>query len=280
MFVNGVGGFGDRDGTDDEAGFDFKSYGVTAGVDYRFTDNFILGLAFGYSGNESDFDRDRGKLDQDAYNLSVYKNDYVGDLYIDAMASYGWNDYVSERQISYAETSGVIARRAEADPDGHSYLLSAGSGYTFRARGVSFGPNGRLTYVKGDFDGFTERGAGGLNLQFDEQDIRTLTLFLGGETSYAINIQGWGSFLPHLRMEWGHSSRMTHAGSTPALFDDPTRTTFSLRTEDPDRDFFNVTVGVTAESPHGRHAFIQYETQLGRDDFTHDQFTAGLRLDF
>ncbi len=49
--------YGDKDQTQNQAGFDFDTIGITGGVDYRIRDNFVVGAALGYSQIETDFDR-------------------------------------------------------------------------------------------------------------------------------------------------------------------------------------------------------------------------------
>jgi hypothetical protein len=72
VFANGNFSLGDRDRTDREAGFDFHTLGTTAGIDYRFTNNFILGGAFGYASTDADLDTAGGSLDTNQYSGSIY----------------------------------------------------------------------------------------------------------------------------------------------------------------------------------------------------------------
>src|SRR5262249_5137929 len=54
LFVNGIFSVGDRDPTSKEDGFDFHTYGVIAGVDYRFTPKLVFGVAFTYQATNND----------------------------------------------------------------------------------------------------------------------------------------------------------------------------------------------------------------------------------
>ena len=75
IFINGTLTLGDKDTTSKEAGFDFHTLGVTAGVDYRFTDNFVLGAAFGFASTNAAIDRSGGggNLDTDEFSFSLYE---------------------------------------------------------------------------------------------------------------------------------------------------------------------------------------------------------------
>ncbi len=54
FFLNGTLTLGDKDLTDRESGFDFDTKGIIAGSDYRLTDDFVLGAAFGYVNTGAD----------------------------------------------------------------------------------------------------------------------------------------------------------------------------------------------------------------------------------
>ena len=71
------------------------------GGDYRFTDRFISGLAFGYLRTNADFHSSAGDFTSDAYSLSAYGTYYVLDkLYVDGIVTYGWNTYDTERNVA------------------------------------------------------------------------------------------------------------------------------------------------------------------------------------
>ena len=47
MFINGIYGTGDKDTVGNEDGFDYDAYGLTAGLDYRYSDALVAGVALG-----------------------------------------------------------------------------------------------------------------------------------------------------------------------------------------------------------------------------------------
>ena len=135
LFVNGTFSFGDKDTTSREAGFDFDTYGVTGGVDYRFTDNLVLGLAFGYTSTEDDYASARGNMDANAYTFSAFGTYYVGKLYLDGIFSYSWNDFDSARNIVYTipsvesqrQATTTVNQTARSETDGTQFAFSLGS---------------------------------------------------------------------------------------------------------------------------------------------------------
>ena len=71
VFVNGRFTFGDKDATNREQGFDFVSGGVTGGVDYRFTDNLVLGVALSYTHSHADINFNLGETVSDGYGARL-----------------------------------------------------------------------------------------------------------------------------------------------------------------------------------------------------------------
>ncbi|MEE9252114.1 MAG: autotransporter outer membrane beta-barrel domain-containing protein [Thermodesulfobacteriota bacterium] len=292
VFLNGSVSFGDKDRTSRELGFDFKTYGVTAGVDYMFTNSFVLGLALGYASTDVDLDLSGGGLDTHGYSASVYASYYPFDeLYIDGIVTFGWIDFDTKRNISYSIPAldggvTVVDQTAKGDTDATLFALAFNVGYDISRSGFTFGPFVRFSYTRTDIDGYTEKIGGegdglGLALDIHSQDIESLTTALGGRASYAISTQ-WGVLLPQLMFEWEHEYQDDSRIVTANFAADPTPsddTLIKIRTDSPDRDFFNLGFGLSAVFPRGVSSFIYYETVLGLDDIVAHFITGGLRIE-
>jgi outer membrane autotransporter protein len=276
VFINGSGSFGDTNSTNDELGFDFNTKGITAGADYRLTDSLILGGALGYVSSDYDFDNNQGDQDITGYTVSAFGTWYQSEkVYVDGILSYGWNDFDLKRRIRFGTTDVT----AKGSPDGTEFAASIGAGYDFNRGALSFGPFGRVNYIKADIDDYKENPAGGLEQGYDDQDVDSLTTLLGGQVSYAISTRR-GVFSPQLRLEWAHEFEADSQNINARFLNDPTGGTFNVGTDDPDRDYFNLGAGVSAVLGLGRSAFIYYETSAGRDDITEHSIAGGLRFEF
>ena len=276
VFINGSGSFGDTNSTNDELGFDFNTKGITAGADYRLTDSLILGGALGYVSSDYDFDNNQGDQDITGYTVSAFGTWYQSEkVYVDGILSYGWNDFDLKRRIRFGTTDVT----AKGSPDGTEFAASIGAGYDFNRGALSFGPFGRVNYIKADIDDYEENPAGGLEQGYDDQDVDSLTTLLGGQVSYAISTRR-GVFSPQLRLEWAHEFEDDSQNITARFLNDPTTGTFNVGTDDPDQDYFNLGAGVSAVFAAGRYAFIYYETSAGRDDITEHSIAGGLRFEF
>ena len=301
FFLNGIGAFGDRGSTlnpsafEGESGFDFETSGVLTGLDYRFTDEFILGTAFGYATTDADLDDDGGDIDADGYNVSVYGTYYVHQFYIDAIAGFGGNDYDATRNIRVSGLSGLSGSGppqyldgvAKADIDGWHYSFSVGAGYDFTSGGFNIGPYARLNYFRMRIDNYREEvqnlsgnsDVEGVGLKIEDQDIVSLATVVGGQVSYSLST-ALGVFVPHVSFEWEHEYDNDSREVIAEYVHDDKNNTFTIKTDSPDRNFFNLGVGLSAVFPRGITAFVYYETPIGLEDVTSHNFTGGLRFEF
>jgi uncharacterized protein YhjY with autotransporter beta-barrel domain len=281
IFANGQGSFGDRAETEKVPGLDFYTAGLTLGTDYRFTDQFILGAAFGYL--RTKLDREGAVSDStiNGYSLSLYGTYYLKDrYYVDTILTYGRNNYDLERRAEHLTASTTTTLDTiTARTDGDQLSASAGAGYDFSVGGLTFGPTGRMTYIRAHVDGYSERGPSGSNaVKVPSQTVESLTTALGGQLRYVINTS-WSVLQPQVRAEWEHEFKGNTGVLAGTLLSDPS-TILTAQPTTVDRDYFNLGVGITATFPRGVAAFLHYEEQIGRANFTNHSFTGGMRFEF
>ncbi len=278
IFVNGNIDWGSKDRSANEDGFDFNTQGITAGVDYRFLDGLVLGLAFGYGNTDANIDANGGDIGANALSSTVYGTYYATDhFYLEGSGTYGWGSYDQTRNISYLLLGGT--REAKADYDGSQYALMFGAGYDFvRGPGI-LDLYGRLRYVNVDLDSYREKGASGLDLTIDSQSATSLMSIFGVNYTSSISLakvvlvpQGW--------FEWLHEYDNGDDRVTGVFVNDPNRIPFSLATDSFDTDSFRVGMGVGAMFGQGRTAFLTYEARVGLNNYTEQSANIGVRLDF
>jgi len=280
VFVNGNFGVGDKNATGRELGFEFDSQGVTAGVDYRFTDNFILGGTFGYNSIKSDFDASRGSLNLDGYSFSLFSTYYKDAFYLDSIFTGGWNDFDTRRNIQLPG----IDQTAKSNTQGNEYAFNITGGYDFNQQGWTYGPYGRVSYQNVQIDGYQETasnpgapGSGALATVGKQNAVSLQTAF-GGQVSYALSTS-FGVLMPTARAEWVHEF---HDGSRPVSwqFSSVPQNPFINVSDGSSRNFANVGAGVSAQFTHGASAFMFYETMLGRNNIADHSISAGVRAEF
>ena len=275
VFANGLGTFGDQRSSSREPGFDFHTAGVTAGADYRVLPQLVLGLALGYGSMKNEFDGGAGDVSAHGFSVSGYGGFTLGGFHLDAILTYGWLGYDTERNI--LGPAGKVT--AKSSPDGDQFAVGANTGYDFTFGALTVGPTVRLTYVNVSVDSFTERGAGDFDLRVRRQTTESLTTSVGGEVSYAFSVP-FGVLTPLIRFEWEHEYLAGSRLVTGTLVTDPGQTLFGARTNSPDRDYFNLGAGLTGTFRSGISSFFYYEALLGRERTTNHSFTAGVRFEF
>ena len=291
VFVNGSWNFGDKDETDLEAGFDFDTYGVTAGLDYRFTDRMILGLAVGYSDASVDFDSDAGSLDSDALTFTAYGTYFAEQFYIDFSAGLGDVDFDATRALVFSDTRGGVNSLTQGSTNGDQTSLSLSTGYNFGSDGWTIGPYVAINYLKLDIDGFVEAEpnvegdcrtvqaglcGSGWALAYDDQDLESVIASGGLRVSRVVSSK-WGVFIPHFRATFLNEFEDDAQVVRARFAHDPTGTTFEFRSDELDSSFYQFAGGFSFVTKAGFSGFVDYEVLAGYDNLTSSTLTAGVR---
>ncbi|MBT7443417.1 MAG: autotransporter outer membrane beta-barrel domain-containing protein [Methylococcales bacterium] len=279
VFSNLISGFGRRSESDFERGFHQNSKGLTSGIDYVWDENFIAGLSVGFNKVDLNFDAgDNGGLETHAVNTTLYGSYFAGKFYIDGSLGYSLGDIETERRIFI--NGGTTNRTATGDTKSNSFLMSIGTGYDNNKGLMGYGFYGQLNWLDATIDGYTEKGAGGLNLVVDEQDdISSLTSVIGTTVSYAFNTS-YGVFAPAARLEWVHEFNNGKRTIDSVLAGDATNTVISLDTDDVDSNYFTFGVGGSMTMENGSNVFADFEMSLGDSDFENYVVTVGIRGSF
>lgn len=271
VFLNGDVNFGDRSEGNNEPGYDFINTNLTAGIDYRVSNNLALGVAFGYVNGDNDLN-EFGDLDVDGYAVSLYSNFVQNNFYTDAVISHGNNDFEIARQITFDN------RTATADTNGNQFSADVNSGYVFRSGNVAFGPTLGLRYDRINIDGYTERGAGSLNLRVDDQEAESVVLSAGVQAAITFNTDV-GTVIPNIRVsyerELANDSReiITELVTQPGI---PMRTAVG----DHDRDYIKLGIGTHVVFSENASGLIDYATAIGRDNFSDHVIRGEIRYQF
>jgi outer membrane autotransporter protein len=295
VFANGKVILGDKDDTSASDGYDFQTTGVTAGVDYRLTDAFVLGAAFGYSYYNVDFNNTSRSpngqdLNSDNYAFSLFGT-YTFDsgLFTDAIGTVGWANFDSKRKVFIANNNpnnvfngNDIVRTAKGDFDALQYGIAARVGYDYRpaqVEGLTVTPIGGIEYIRAEFDGFSENGANGLDLKFDDFNADSLSSNLGLEATYSIST-GIGIITPGINGRWVHEFA-DDSGPDVVYANDPTGLSeFTVTSDDVTRNYGVLGASVAAQFARGWAVFVDYAAPVGLDNFTVHQINFGLRKDF
>ena len=270
----------DRDRTDFEDGYDSDIKRFTLGADYQFSDTFMAGLALTYYKHDGDFDSG-GDFDNDSYGLLAFLSVIPHEqAFVQATVGFATKGYDRTRQAELViDATQVAFGPAKGDYDGKEYSGGIQAGYDQQIGSITIGPRLGLDWTYSNFDGYSEQGNTGLELAFEDTDEFSFQSRLGLMGSVAVST-GFGVLLPQLNVDWVHEFENDQRTENFSFVDDSAQINFQFEDESPDRDYFEVAVGVSAVLPHGWQLFAQYRTILGHDYIDSHVGALGMRFDF
>ncbi|WP_257164730.1 autotransporter domain-containing protein [Bradyrhizobium sp. SRS-191] len=182
FYMQGNGGISDRQGNVAANGFNLDSVGGTIGVEYRLSANAMIGTAFDYSNPKARLFGNAGTTDANSYQFGVYGAWASSNLFAQALATIGHQDYRNTRP-------GVVDT-ITSNPGGTTFVVAGKAGYLFDAGTAKLGPIGGLTYARARVDGFTEAGDPALTLMVGSQTAETLVGSVGVQLRTPFQVQG------------------------------------------------------------------------------------------
>ncbi|NBO17857.1 MAG: autotransporter domain-containing protein [Proteobacteria bacterium] len=251
------------------SGFDVDTYGVAAGADTRVADHTRLGLSGSYGNTNLDGTGASRKTDIDSYQINLYGTHDMGKWFVDGLVGYAFQRYDSSRNITAA---GVVAN---SDYDGHTYTLRANTGYRLDAgNGIQVIPNAGLTYFNNQIDGYTETGAGALNLTVRDTDAQSLFGRVGFDLAKEFESSGM-IIRPTVRAAYLYDF-LAEEAETTALF---TGGGASFRVTDarPERNSFNLGASLNVMTTKSVTLSADYD-YVGRSNY--DAHSGMLRARF
>lgn len=256
---------------------DYRSNMLIAGVDYKLSDNVVLGGAVTHADMDAGND-ETANTDFSRYSLSVFGSFYTGDaFYIDAMLTYGSSSYDLDRRIL---ADGGSADTAFADTDGDELSASLGAGYTFHQRNFKTRLFSFLNYVDANIEGYNESVSGtSSSASVDGLDLQSLIANLGVEFSWNLNTSA-GVFTPTISIAQERQYADDSVYVTGRFIGGQDAGEFAYTAPNRDDNYLNAQAGVSAVLKNGVSAFLTYDTFVDRKDFASDQWSVGARWEF
>jgi len=291
FFANGMITRGNFDANESRPGFDYSGAAITAGVDYRFSDTLVGGIALGYNSDSSDLDLNSGSLDVDGYSLNGYFVWYHNDFYVQTSVELNQLDFELKRNIIYQiaaiDGSGgttSVNQVAKASPSGHQEAIDLTVGRDFNNGALQISPYLRGTWSHLNLDEFSESidstAAGfGLGTEVDERSRTNVLGVIGGLFSYTVS-QDWGVLTPNARLDFSHNFRDNPQVVVSRFISDPTHTSIIVSDPRLDHNFYTLGFGLNALWPQGRSGYLSYEYVTGLTGGHLNRFEAGFRIEF
>ncbi len=271
-WVRFLGMTGEQDNDGALQGYDYDTRGFSLGFDNKLNDNLAIGVGVGVSGSEVDFDNAGQETDVDTRHIGLYSTYSTDTFYIDTAVFYADNDYDSTRAIP------VAGLTAEGNTDGYEVGLFIGVGYDIvDNETMYFIPTVSLNWAQADIDGFTETGAGGLNLTVNDYDADSLVTSLGFRWGGKMTA-GETRFEPELRLAWAHEFGNTDR-DVKASFSGTPGTTFTMDGVEPEEDSAMVGLGANFYMTDTFTFYVDYDGEF-RSDYEGHALSGGIRYGF
>ncbi|WP_395376121.1 autotransporter domain-containing protein [Marinicella sp. W31] len=279
FFINGTFSMGERDETGRERGFDFDTYGLTAGLDYRFNNKVVMGMALGYADFDSEIST-QARLESQSVTLTGYGSFNVTDrFYMDARISYAQPEFDQSRRIEFTLNQRDINRVARGETDADQYTVAMSAGYQFNKNSWSFTPNVSARYIRTEIDGFTETGAGDFNFIFSEQEIESLVFSAGVRVSKAISMKN-GVLTPQFDFNYNRETENDLGFIQARFIDAPEDEIFLIETDSPDKTYGSAAIGLVFISANGKQLYVNYRETIGLSGFSQGTINLGGRFEF
>jgi outer membrane autotransporter protein len=267
---------GNLDGDGNSADLDYKLAGTTLGLDYRVSERWIAGLAAGYA--YTTFDLNERKTSSKANNAqaALYGGYFDPRFYVGASARYSYGSNESERRI----TIGTLDRVASGDFDSHDFgaRVEAGSNVV-RFGTATLQPLAAFDWSQLGQDGFSETGAGALDLDVDSETTTSLLLSVGARVHGRFEIDDETSMVPELRAMWLHEFGDTDRIVRGRLDGAVTGGDFRVRGAESPRDSALLGLGWSATIGDAVRVFADYDAIVDSRRLEHN-FAITLRVWF
>lgn len=281
VFISGDYERFDKKVTTFESGHKTNAGRLTIGADYAFSDRFLAGGAVKYGRDSGRFTAG-GDFKTDSYGLQLYGNFVpVANSFINASAGYTSLKNAMSRValITKAGPPSPVGGIVFGDTDGEAFNIGLNSGYDFSFQGATVGPRLGLRYKRTETDGYRERGNTGLELLYDAQTAKSLTSVVGLYGSKAISTS-FGVLVPQATLEYVHEFQNSQRIINFRFVDNPAAGPFSFQNDRPDRNYFNIGLGIAVVWPHGISGFLNYRAMVGYNDRSSHTVTVGMRIEF
>jgi outer membrane autotransporter protein len=268
VWVTGSGDFVSVDADSNAKAFNFTTGGVSLGLDYRVTDQLTIGLMGEYSHTWTHLDPS-GHLDVDSGRGGLYASWYNHGMYLNGAIDGGHNNYDSGR----AGLGGL----ANGSTEGSEWSAFVSGGYDFHFGHLTVGPIAALQYTDVNIDSFIENGSLA-PMQIHSDSVESLRSDVGFRVFYQWQI---GTILiePSLKATWEHEYKYSALPITAGFAEIPgPSSTFSGPAEG--HDSAVISAGFSIQWTPTLTTYLNYDGQLGRENYDSNAITGGVRITF
>jgi outer membrane autotransporter protein len=279
VFIDGNGIFSTMDTLNNLGQYNSQGGGVSTGVSYRWNRNLSTGVYVGYQGLQAEYDNGSRLIDN-AVRFGGFgswgEKWGPGEVYINSIVGGAYHGYNVDRRIQF----GTIDRTAQGSPGAWEFDAALATGYNFQAGGFVFGPVTSLQYTYLGVQGFTETGAGSLNLDVDPYNSSSLLYSLGGQVAYPIEATKDLTLTPIVFASWQHEFLQNSYNINSAFVGGGPAAPFSYETEEPLRDFLYAGAGISWAWGERWEGYVSYSASAGNPQLISHNIYLGVGVNF
>ncbi|HEY9033315.1 MAG TPA: autotransporter outer membrane beta-barrel domain-containing protein [Pseudomonadales bacterium] len=249
---------------------------MTLGIDYRFSDSLVTGVALNVGQSKVEYTSDvSGEVEADNYSLAIYNSYYRNSWYLDTALTLGVDSYEQLRDPA------IFNNSFKSEYDGQQYSLAATLGHEFAINAFNIAPFAQLTIGRMDIDAIeeteTNSGGGGAAMAIDEQNQDIGSLQVGSHLRYVVNTRR-GVFIPVLTVSAVNDFEDDVQVVTGRFIGFNSNSgNFSIKTEKPDTSYLVLAAGFSFQLKNGNAGFVNIETLEGYDNLDQQRLTLGWR---
>ncbi len=199
VWIRGFGGAGSVDGGAGAGDTSYDVYGFLAGYDRSIRSGVTYGVMGGYSEGDTSQDRPQSDAKTESWQVGGYGRYRRSNVHFDAVLSYSSNQVDNSRRV----VVGGMTRQAKADFDGRAFNAYLEAAFVDMGR-VNIQPYASLQFIRQYWDGYTETGAGALNLKVEDSSNNSLRSTFGIRSSFSLETESDAPNTLELRAGWSH----------------------------------------------------------------------------
>lgn len=283
VFVQGDVSVLDRDSTDSRASYESDSWLVTTGADYRFDNDWYLGVAVNYGETDTDYRDATSKIE--TVGLSLYGGWVFSEKgFIDFLLGYLDDDYDLTRRVAYTDSAGAFNANYGASTGGTQMTGGVNFGWMWNQGGWRFGPTASISFIDGKVNGYREAAVGADSaawaLSVEDTAYSQWFVRLGAQLDYAW-LTDIGVIIPGIIANYV-AETARESDDTSARFAHDLANfgeAFTINRDFRDARYYDVTFNLAGQFSYGISAYGSYRVTGGRSGVTHSGYTLGLRWD-
>jgi len=280
IFFNAQSKEGENDADLREHGFDYEGNNITAGLDYRLNSQWVFGAAYGHTEATLDYAGGGGQDTSNQFGIA-YSTLYLESWHLDGVIGAGAGETELARRIAYQDSISTIELLTDASTESVQHFLNLSVGYdktvNFLRHAINLSPFASVELINTKIDAFGEKSGGGLEIEFNKQDVVSKVVSTGLKVDSPFSFQ-WGVFNPYIQAAL---KREVEQSRDPLIgrfaFDPDPNNLFQLENNKNDTFYQQLTLGASFVLRHGISAYLDYEKMLGLERYAERAFNVGAR---